>query len=529
MALKSRSLFWTFAGVFTLVLVAATAVQIAVTVGVFRPLAASSSRERAESLLADAAGAIASLPAGADDDAISRVLRSRRPHDDAMLVVLLRDGRRTLAGRFLPPPFGRDIHALAVQQGLIAQGAEGAPGAQRPDDPAGLGPGPGGPGGDAGPPPGEGPPNGPPPGGGPPQGGEGGPPFAPRDQRLELLAHRPAIAGGTTIGTLAAVASMSAGNPWRGADVRALLLFMPFAVLAAGIAGLLMVRVMVGRLRVLESVAGRVEAGDLAARVDARGEDEIGRLEERFNRMTEGLQRSRAALEEGGRQRRQLFADITHELATPLTTIRGCVETLLDPAVASTPEERETFLRDVLAESTRLDHLVRELMDLARLEAGAQPLSRSRLDWMALCRNTTRRFEPRFREARLKLEWEGAADEAWVVADGRRLEQVIENLLGNALRYVPAGGAVRVSLAPMAGGGARFRLTVRDDGPGIRPEDLPHIFERFYRARTVRDDGGTGLGLAIVREIVLRHGGEVRAEAAEPRGAAFVVELPAGS
>jgi signal transduction histidine kinase len=527
MALKSRSLFWTFAGVFTLVLVAATAVQIAVTVGVFRPLAASSSRERAESLLADAAGAIASLPAGADDEAIAHVLRAHRSHDDAMLIVLLRDGRRMLAGRFLPPPFGRDVHALAVQEGLIAAAGDAGPRGQRPDDPAGLGPG--GDGGGAAPPPGEGPPEGPPPGGGPPQGEDGAPPFAPRDQRLELVAHRPAIVGGTTIGTLAAVASMSAGNPWRGADVRALLLFMPFAVLAAGIAGLHMVRVMVGRLRVLEGVAGRVEGGDLAARVEARGADEIGRLEERFNRMTEGLQRSRAELEEGSRQRRQLFADITHELATPLTTIRGCVETLLDPAVASTPEEREAFLRDVLAESTRLDHLVRELMDLARLEAGAQPLSRSRLDWMALCRNTTRRFEPRFREARLKLEWEGPASEAWVVADGRRLEQVIENLLGNALRYVPAGGTVRVSLAPAAADGGRFRLAVRDDGPGIRAEDLPHLFERFYRARTARDDGGTGLGLAIVREIVLRHGGEVRAEAAEPRGAAFIVELPAGS
>jgi signal transduction histidine kinase len=103
------------------------------------------------------------------------------------------------------------------------------------------------------------------------------------------------------------------------------------------------------------------------------------------------------------------------------------------------------------------------------------------------------------------------------------MEQVIENLLGNALRYVPAGGAVTVGLAPAGG---RHRLTGSDDGPGIVAEDLPHVFDRFYRARSLRDGGGSGLGLAIVREIVERHGGAVRAEAHKPRGASFVVEMP---
>src|SRR5207249_3495608 len=114
--------------------------------------------------------------------------------------------------------------------------------------------------------------------------------------------------------------------------------------------------------------------------------------------------------------------------------------------VPTTPEERAAYLGDVLEESQRLDQLIAELLELARLEAGAQPLRRERLDWMALCRNTTRRLAPRFTEAGLALLWTGEPTAAWVLADGRRLEQVIENLLVNALRYVPAGGRVVLCL-----------------------------------------------------------------------------------
>jgi signal transduction histidine kinase len=123
----------------------------------------------------------------------------------------------------------------------------------------------------------------------------------------------------------------------------------------------------------------------------------------------------------------------------------------------------------------------------------------------------------------LNLEWASGDIEAWIVADGRRMEQVIENLLVNALRYVPAGGTITLSIAP------GHRLTVRDDGPGIPPDALPHLFDRFYRARPARDDGGAGLGLAIVKEIVDQHGGRLWAEPARPRGAAFLVELAAAA
>jgi signal transduction histidine kinase len=236
----------------------------------------------------------------------------------------------------------------------------------------------------------------------------------------------------------------------------------------------------------------------------------------------------RRQLEALDEQRRKLLANIAHELATPLTSIRGFSETLLDPAIAVSEAERREYLGRIRGEAERLDLLTRDLLDLARLESGTVPLAVAPLDWAELCRNTVERFAPRFAAAGLALRWMGPLAEARIEGDGRRLEQVLENLLANALRYVPAGGSVEVRLdPPAAGAGAgAFALTVDDDGPGIAAGDLAQLFDRFYRADAARSTPGSGLGLAIVREIVQRHGGEVRAGNREPRGARFVVELP---
>ena len=310
---------------------------------------------------------------------------------------------------------------------------------------------------------------------------------------------------------------------WPGSAGRPILLYLPVAVLVAGVAGLLLFRSFIRRLRALETLAARVADGDLDVRVPDPGPDEIGRLGERLNRMTERLAEARRRLEENDHQRRRLLADISHELATPLTSIKGYAQTLLDPAVPVSDRERGAYLADVVAESERMDALIADLFELTRLEAGAGELERERLDWTSLCRNTLDRFGKRFREAGLELRWAGSEAPAWVEADGRRLEEVLENLLVNTLRYVPAGGSVTVSLEPGVGG--HHRLSVIDDGPGVPAADLPFIFDRFYRADPARVTPGTGLGLAIVREIVLRHGGAIRAENREPRGVAVVIEL----
>jgi signal transduction histidine kinase len=315
--------------------------------------------------------------------------------------------------------------------------------------------------------------------------------------------------------------------------MRITLLFLPIGLLASVAAGLVMLRLLVRRLRGLESLAARVTAGDLSVRVADASGDEIGLLAEQLDSMTATLGAARAQLEATSRQRRQLFANITHELATPLTSIRGYAETMLDPGVVVTETERTRYMRGVLEESRRLDRLIHDLFDLARLEAGATALELERLDWVALCRNTLQRFERRFADAGLRLTWKERVPEAWVRADGHRLEEVLENLLTNALRYVPDGGSVELWLDQVPGPMRSFQLGASDDGPGVAPEDLTHVFDRFYRGTgarvsgAARDGGGSGLGLAIVREIIERHGGTVRAEMREPHGLTILIEIPA--
>lgn len=468
-------------------------------VTVLRPLAAQRAHERTELSLDRASRQIAALYDPYDLSEIARVLRENRPAArDAFLLLSAWDGRLVAT-----QPIGPDLRARIIPL-LLSSGL--ADSSALRDSSAGEAPF-----------------------------GRSGDDFASLEARLAVLGHRAVNIEGGRFGEVVAMGTAEGVSLWALPETRALALFMPFAILAAGVAGLLMVRIVVTRLQALEQVARRVTGGELSARVERSGRDEIGRLEQSFNLMTERLAVARAQLEATDLQRRRLFADITHELATPLTSIRGYVETLANPEVPSSEEERATYLNDVLEEAKRLELLIADLLELTRLEAGSVPLKPVRLDWAALCRHAARRLGPRFSAAGLTLEWAGLETPAWVLADGRRLEQVVDNLLGNALRYVPAGGHVTLSMArldPVLAGhstdrpAAGWGLTVSDDGPGIASEDLPHVFERFYRAESVHAQGGTGLGLAIVREIASQHGGRVHAESRQPRGAAFIVELP---
>jgi signal transduction histidine kinase len=489
------SLFWTFTGVFLITIIAGAAVQWFVASGVLGPLEQRDARNRAESAVSKAAVAIAALPDPADAEAIRAILgRADEPGMPGRLLYRSADGRVVVGG------LGR------VRGGRRAARFEGAPPGERggPGDRGELGE--------------------PPPG--PPRGrGEffGRPGFVPR---REVLARQDVLRGGQPVGEV--IALRFARPPLGIVGSRTSLLFLPITVLAATVAGLFMVRILVRRLRGLETLAARVASGDLSARIHDPSGDEIGRVAQRFDEMTENLADAKRRVEETAEQRRRLFADITHELATPLTSIRGYAETLVDPGVGTTDEERARYLRGILEESRRMDQLIKDLFDLARLEAGATPLTRERIDLAALSKNTIDRFEPRFHAAGLKVSWRRLDGDATILADGRRMEQVVENLLTNELRYVPSGGNVEVALGPTPDG--RVRLEVSDDGHGIAPEDRERVFERFYRAVGPRSDGaedkGSGLGLAIVREIVERHGGTVRAEARSPRGLSMVVELP---
>jgi signal transduction histidine kinase len=261
----------------------------------------------------------------------------------------------------------------------------------------------------------------------------------------------------------------------------------------------------------------------LDARVPDLGPDEIGALGRALNEMTARLEDSRRRLEENDRQRTQFLADVTHDLATPLTSIRGFAETLLDPDVPVSETEREAYVGHILEEGRRMDRLVRDLLDLAKLETDAAQFELVELDLADLVRRHADRR--RLDLARHGLELRARVPDSPVIvrADGGRLEQGLDNLIENATRYAGTPGRIDLRIEVAA---ADIRVLVDDDGPGFSPEELPYVFDRFYRGERSRPTGGSGLGLAIVREIARRHGGSVRAENRPEGGARVVLSLP---
>ncbi|MBC7093286.1 HAMP domain-containing protein [Candidatus Bipolaricaulota bacterium] len=278
---------------------------------------------------------------------------------------------------------------------------------------------------------------------------------------------------------------------------------------AAVLGGLLAVQLS-APLRRLIHATERIAQGDLAHRVAARTRDEIGRLAHSLNRMAEALERSEKA-------RRNLLADVAHELRTPLTVIRGNLEAMLDGVFPLSPEG----VAPVYEETLHLGELVEDLRTLTLAEAGHLPLARVKADLGELVRAAAEAVRPTAAEEGVTIAVE-AEPNLYADVDPRRIRQVLGNLLSNALRYSPAGGTITVTAARR---GNEAWVSVRDQGPGIPPEDLPHMFERFFKTDKSRAEGGTGLGLAIARELVQAHGGRIWVES--PGGAVFTFALPA--
>ena len=348
-----------------------------------------------------------------------------------------------------------------------------------------------------------------------------------------------------------------------------------FALTFSGVAAYLLSRRLGRRLDALSRAAEGVASGDLTRRVEVGEPDEVGRLAERFNLMAERLQATIAALEvekqkveESLRTRRELMANVSHELRTPLALIRGHVESLMmgarvstgDPAGAGeggSGEAGETtrakYLEIIEAEIDNLSRLIDDLFALATAETGGLPLELEPVSVAEVVAEAVEAIRPiARREHQVTVVTRVEPDLPTVLADRRRVVQVLNNLLRNALRYTPEGGLVAVEAA----GGRRGTLrdghpletqpalaqdrlddgreaasvvvAVADTGLGIPAEALPHVFERFYRADAARDraSGGAGLGLAIVRELVEAMGGYVAVESAPGEGSRFSFSLP---
>ena len=280
------------------------------------------------------------------------------------------------------------------------------------------------------------------------------------------------------------------------------------------------------RLRSLEVAARALGQGQIDVRADVSGGDEVSALARTFNGMAAELQSRSAALSASDRARRQLLADVSHELMTPLTAIRGYTETLAMPDLAMDPPTRARYFDIVDRETYKLEAIIGDLLDLAKLEGGGSTLTIERLAVADLFDRIAERHEPTLRARNITLEQQVPEDLAFD-ADVQRLEQALQNVASNALRHTPDGGRVELRAEPA---GSQVRITVRDHGPGIPPEHLPHIFDRFYKVdqarTTTAGPSGSGLGLSIVRAIVERHGGTISATNAPDGGAMFEFLLP---
>ncbi|HEY2317053.1 MAG TPA: HAMP domain-containing sensor histidine kinase [Solirubrobacteraceae bacterium] len=260
----------------------------------------------------------------------------------------------------------------------------------------------------------------------------------------------------------------------------------------------------------LAEATRRVAAGQSDVAVPVEGGDELAELGRSFNAMSSELERAREA-------QRSFLESVSHELKTPLTSIRGYAEALEEGAVS--PAEGG---RVVAAEADRLERLVFDLLDLARLDRAGFAVEHRRLDLAAVGAAAVKRHLPRARDLGVDLHSTGA-NGSWGIGDEGRLLQATSNLIENALRLTPAGGEVRVHTGPGT-------IAVRDTGPGLAAEDLPRAFDRFYlhdRYRSQRPVG-SGLGLAIVRELTAAMGGEVSASGTPGGGAEFTIRVPAG-
>jgi two-component system sensor histidine kinase BaeS len=279
------------------------------------------------------------------------------------------------------------------------------------------------------------------------------------------------------------------------------------------------------RLRALETAARRLGSGDLAARAPARGGDEIAAVASAFNAMAADLSARAEALTASDRVRRQLLADVSHELTTPVTAMRGYLETLQMPELTLDEATRTRYLGIISDETNRLERLIGDLLDLARLEGGGGVLTLDRVAVADLFARVLARHERACQTATVSLETVIAPGAETVVGDRDRLEQAVQNLAANAIRYAPPGTAIALAARPREGG---IALTVTDQGRGIPPEHQPHVFDRFYKADPSREgvSGGSGLGLSIVKAIVERHGGTISVTSV-PGRTVFEMRLPA--
>lgn len=263
----------------------------------------------------------------------------------------------------------------------------------------------------------------------------------------------------------------------------------------------------------LLEASDKVAAGDFSARVEEKGPPEVRALTRGFNSMAERLQAN-------DQQRRNMLADVSHELRTPITVIQGNVEGILDGLYPAD----EPHLKSILEETQMLSRLVDDLRTLALAESGGLYLKREPTHLAEIIREAVSAFESQIKEKEIRVQMTLENEEDTNV-DPQRVREVVTNLLSNALRYAPRRGEIHLHLTEAGSDLQRsVRISIEDNGPGIEPAALPHVFERFYKSS---DSGGMGLGLSIAKYLVEAHGGKIWAESQPGKGTRISFTLPA--
>jgi len=428
-------------------------------------------------------------------------------------VVVTRDGRRVTSRAVMPPPdlergaMGRLTGDMGPRSGRGPRGGgggananpDGMPPPQRQDG-SRLGPpfdrGRGGPG----------------------RGGRGGPPAI----------FVPVLVDGESV-AMVAVPSEAPPLSLVMRDLGFTLGAVAIGLLVAGVSigALLIFRPTHRRLRSLQQAVQAIGAGHANARAPESGGDEVALLARSFNEMAGGIEQRSQALLQADESRRQLLADVSHELMTPLAAIRGYTETMAMTDLNLDEGTRQRYLGIVTDETERMEHIIGDLLDLARLEGGGGTWKQEAVSVPALFERVQHRHDPALQNKNITLDRRVAPGADRVSGDVKRLEQAIQNLATNAVRHTPDGGRISLAAEPTPEG---VRISVEDSGPGIPVEHLPRIFDRFYKVDVSRTGtalpSGSGLGLSIVQAIVRRHGGSIRAGNGAAGGARFDILLP---
>jgi signal transduction histidine kinase len=295
---------------------------------------------------------------------------------------------------------------------------------------------------------------------------------------------------------------------------RALLLSAAGALLLALIVGILLARTLTRPLRTMTHAARQIAAGNLSQQVEVSSQDELGELAEAFNQMSQDLETATTL-------RRRMTADIAHELRTPLTVISGYIESMQDGVLEATPQRLAILAQEV----DHLQHLVSDLHTLSKADAGELVLNLQHISPQAILERAAAAFRLEADRKGVSLQMEAAPGLPMLNVDEERMAQIMNNLVNNALRHTSRGGKIVLSATSSPRG---VTLHVRDTGEGIASEDLPHIFERLYRADQNRQQNNSesGLGLAITKALVESHGGRITAASQPGQGADFMIWLP---